>query len=206
MLVFASIAFGAPATAQAPPPLALRVNTETGGLEMRLGNLFDDPSLVRALYSGLSLRIQVEAELWKDGFFDSQRGRGDWRATVVFDPLEERYRVATGGDAGVELSVDLLSEAGEALRTAFAIPLRPYEAGRYYYLGQVEIETLSLSDLEGLQRWLRGGLATASGGDEPAGSAMGRGLHRMLVRVLGIPARRYRVRTERFDFEAREPT
>jgi hypothetical protein len=161
---------------------------------------------VRALYSGLSLRIQVRAELWKDGFFDSQRGRGDWRATVVFDPLEERYRVATGGEAAVELSVDLLAEAGEALSAAFAIPLRPYENGRYYYLAQVEIETLSLSDLEDLQRWLRGGLATASRGDERPGSAVGRGLQRMLVRVLGIPARRYRVRTEPFVFEERGPT
>jgi len=35
---------------------------------------------------------------------------------------------------------------------------------------------------------------------------MGRGLQRMLVRVLGIPARRYRVRTEPFVFEERDPT
>jgi hypothetical protein len=173
---------------------------------MRLGNVFEDEALVRALHSGLPLRVQVRAELWKDGFFDSQRGRGEWRASVVYDPLEHRYRVATGGEGATELSVDSLSAARDALQAAFAVPLRPFEEGRYYYLGQVEIETLSLSDLDELQRWLRGDLATAAGGEGEVGTAVERGFHRVVVRVLGIPVRRYRVRTQSFAHGARDPS
>lgn len=184
--------------AQGTAPLYLRANPEAGFLEMRLGNLFRDEALLRALHSGLPLRIHVRAELWKDGFFDSQRGRGEWRASVVYDPLERRYRVATGGEGAAELSVDSLPAAQDALQAAFDVPLRPYEEGRYYYLGQVDIETLSLSDLDELQRWLRGDLATGAGDEAEVGTAVRRGVHRVMVRMLGIPGKRYRVKTEPF--------
>ena len=46
------------------------------------------------------------------------------------------------------------------------MPLKPREQGRYYYLGQVQVETLSLTDLEELQRWLHGDLAPAVKGDQ----------------------------------------
>ena len=194
----------AAAAAQGAAPLYLRAQPETGALEMRLGNVFDDEALVRALHSGLPLRIQVRAELWKDGFFDSQRGRGEWRASVVYDPLERLYRVATGGEDATEMSEDSLAAVREALQSAFVIPLRPWQEGRYYYLGQVEIETLSMSDLDELQRWLRGDLATGARADDEVGTVVGRGVHRVMVRVLGIPARRYRVRTQPFTFEGRQ--
>ena len=172
---------------------------------MRLGNLLEDEGLVRALHSGLPLRLQVKAELWKDGFFDSQRGKGEWRASVLFDPLGRRYRVVIGGEGAAEISVDSLPAVASALQEAFTLTLRPFEPGRYYYLGQVEVETLSLSDLDELQRWLHGDLVTAAAGEEPVGTAVGRGVHRVLVRMLGIPTRRYRVRTEPFTFEPRDP-
>jgi hypothetical protein len=167
---------------------------------MRLGNVFEDEALVRALHSGLPVRILVKAELWKDGFFDRQRGRGEWRASVHYDPLERRYRAATGGEGAMETSVDSLAAAREALQAAFVLPLQPVEEGRYYYLGQVEIETLSLSDLDELQRWLRGDLSASARSEDEVGTVVGRGFHRVMVRVLGIPTRRYRVRTQPFTF------
>ena len=205
MALLLSLSIAGSAQAQSGAPLYLRAHPETGALEMRLGNVFEDEALVRALHSGLPLRIQVRAELWKDGFFDSQRGKGEWRASVLYDPLERRYRVATGGEGATELSVDSLPAARDALQAAFVLPLRPFEEGRYYYLGQVEIETLSLSDLDELQRWLRGDLAAPARGEEEVGTAVERGFHRVVVRVLGIPARRYRVRTQPFTFGGTDP-
>jgi hypothetical protein len=174
-------------------------------LEIRIGDLFDDQGLVRALHSGLPLRVQIRAELWKDGFFDSQRGSGEWRATILFDPLDRRYRVATGAEGYTELTVDSLPMVVEALQANFDLPMRPVEEGRYYYLAQIEVETLSLTDLDELQRWLRGDLGPAVRGERAPGTAVGRGVHRVLVRMLGIPARRFRVRSEAFTFEARDP-
>jgi hypothetical protein len=177
----------------------LSVAPETGRLSIRIGSLFSDEALAEALHSGLPLRIHLVVDLWKDGFFDSHKGRGEWRATVVFDPMDGRYRVATGDEGSEEAAADSLPAVREALQSRFTMPVLPRERGRYYYLGKIEVETLSLSDLEELQRWLRGDLAPAAAGDEEMGGAVGRGVGRLLVRVLGLPARRFKVRTAKFE-------
>ena len=199
-MVFVALATAAtPVRAQNDAPLYLSVGSENGGLQIRIGNLFEDSGLTDALHSGLPLRIRILAELWKDGFFDSQKGRGEWRASVIYDPLEQRYRVGIGG--GAEIPVDSLAGLGPALQKGFSLPVRPEAAGRYYYLAQVEVETLSLSDLEELQRWLRGDLASAVAGDEKVETAVGRGMRRVLVRMLGLPTKRFRVKTSSFEVD-----
>lgn len=192
--------------AQDDEPLYLGVTPESGELQIRIGDLFDEPGLTRALHSGLPLRIRIVAALWRDGFFDSEKGRAEWRASVLYDPLERRYRVGAGSRGDVELVVDSLPAVRAALREAFSLPLHPQEPGRYYYLGQVEVETLSLSDLEELQRWLQGDLAPAVAGERGVESAVGRGVRRVLVRMLGLPARRFRVRSPSFEIEERGPS
>ena len=115
-----------------------------------------------------------------------------------YEPLSGTYRVETA-----ETTIGLASSPGEAaqlLRAEASSGLAPDEAGSYYYLGRIEIETLSLSDLEELRRWLRGELAPAVGGDETVGGALGRGMRRLFVRALGLPAVRYETRTPEFDW------
>jgi hypothetical protein len=206
--LWVALALGAPRSAegQETAPLYLSVSQESGELQIRIGDLLTEGGITEALHSGLPVRIHIVAELWKDGFFDSQKGRGEWRASVIYDPLERRYRVATGNARSAELSADTLPEVHEALRAGFSLPLRPREHGRYYYLGRVEVETLSLSDLEELQRWLRGDLAPAVVGDEAVQTAVGRGVRRALIRILGLPARRFRVRTRAFEFRMGDPS
>ena len=197
----ATVGVPAPAVAQeegAEQPVTLEVEEGTGVLRVRLGSILEDGGLQRALRSGLPLRIRVQVELWRDRFFDSQKGRADWRATVVYDPLARNYRVETSADRRVR-AVSSLSEVGRILSLSFGVPLRPTEEGSYYYLGVLEVETLSLSDLEELQRWLGGDLAPAVAGEQEVEGAVERGVRRLVVRVLGLPARRYRVRTETFE-------
>lgn len=177
-------------------PVTLEVN-EDGTLSVQVADLLRDGGLRRALHSGLPLRIRLQVALWRDRFFDSEEGRAEWRATVVYDPLDLTYHVETSsGDGGVTVST--LAAAGQALSRRFQIPLRPRPDRRYYYMGTLEVETLSLSDLEELQRWLRGDLAPAVSGEEPVENAVGTGVRRLMVRMLGLPARRYRVRTSTF--------
>jgi hypothetical protein len=64
----------------------------------------------------------------------------------------------------------------------------------------VEIETLSLSDLEELRRWLQGDLAPSMAGGEPVGSAVGRGVRRIFVRALGLPTQRIEARSAAFNW------
>lgn len=183
-------------------PMYLGVSPDDGSLAIRIGDLFDpDGELAAALHSGLPLRIRLVGELWKDGFFDDQRGRDEWRASVVYAPLERRYRVNTGGPGAPEISVDSLAQVESVLEDEFTLGARPRDAGRFYYLARVEVETLQLSDLEELQRWLRGELGSSERESADEGNAVGRGVRRALIGMLGLPARRFRVRSPTFEFE-----
>lgn len=181
--------------AQDDVPLRFTVAEGTGGATVELGDVLGEGDLVDAVHSGLPLRIRLLVELWRDEIFDDLKGRFEWRASLVFDPLTGRYRVATGGRSGEEVEVDTLPEARAHLERTLPVPLRPVEEGRYYYLADLTVETLSLSDLQELERWLKGELAPAVSGDKEMGGALARGVGRLVVRMLGLPARRLKVRS-----------
>jgi hypothetical protein len=62
----------------------------------------------------------------------------------------------------------------------------------------LQITTLSDSDLQELERFLRGDLGPAAGGDQDMGNAVGRGARRLLLRIAGLPTLRLEARTEKF--------
>ncbi len=190
--------------AQEWEPLRFDILTETGEAVVEMGDLFTDPSLVEAVRSGLPLRIRLRIQLWKDGFFDNQKDQHDWRATILFDPLTRRYRVQSSERTGAQIEVNTLEEAQAALQLTLTVPIRPTESGRYYYVAAVEMETLSLSDLEELQRWLQGELGPAVAGDREVEGALATGFRRALVRMLGLPAKRFQVRSPGFRVEIGE--
>ena len=76
--------------------------------------------------------------------------------------------------------------------------IRPTESGRYYYTVALQIETLSVSDLDELERWVQGELQPAVSGQRSVPGAIGQGAKRLMLRLVDLPARRYDARTERF--------
>jgi len=201
------------------PPLGLEVR-DGGEVVIRLGNVLSDPTLVDAVESGLPLRLEIVTQLWRDGFFDSQVDQARWRANIFFDALEGEYVLqvdsadgssvdgdadGAGGDGVDEVGVrgvrtfSTLDQLGEALPRSIQPGLGPEEEGGFYYLSRLSIETLSLSDLEELRRWLRGDLAPAISGDGDVGGAAERGLRRTVIRLLGMPTRRFDARTPTFE-------
>lgn len=174
----------------------ISVVPETGAARVEVGALFDDRALANAVHEGLPLRISVSAELWADRFFDSEEGREEWKASVVFDPVTLAYDVQVGDRPPSRLRT--MQQVRDHLQRAFILNLRPRRAGRYYYLATVEMATLSLSDLEELRRWLSGDLGPEA--DGTSDGAVTRGVRRLFVRALGLPTRRLRLRTPAFDF------
>jgi len=183
---------------QSDPALRLIAATTDGSVRVEFDNLLGGGALQRSLEGGLPVRIRLVVELWRDRFFDAQEGGFEWRATVRHDPLTRSFRVES--EDGRLRNVASLAEAGRLLESWVTVPLRPPVSGRYYYLARVEMETLSLSDLEELRRWLQGDLAPAMEGGEQVGSAVGRGVRRIFVRVLGLPTQRLEARSAAFDW------
>lgn len=164
---------------------------------LRVRDILADNELENAVRSGLPLRIRFKVELWRDGFFDNLVSTEQWTTVLTYDALSEQYVLRTGSNARARVFADFAS-ARNAIETAYMVTLRPQERGRYYFTGSIDIETLSLSDLEELERWLKGELQPAVSGERSITGALGQGARRLLIRVLSLPERRLEARSDRF--------
>ncbi len=151
-----------------------------------------------ALHDGFPVRYHFRLELRRSGRILPDRLEGDveWYAVVLLDPLTEEYDLVRSG--GSEEHFPSAPDVERALATAFTVDLMPRGRDQYYYLGTLEIESLSLSELDEAERWLSGefGPALARRGD--VGEALGRGVRRLLVRLSGLPRLRLESRSAFF--------
>ena len=153
------------------------------------------------LRSGFPARLHYRVELWSTGgFLNDLEGSAEWDVIVRYDALMNRYDVARVVGERVTLLGTHADVAGaqQAVERAFQPAIRIPRAGRrYYYSARLELETLSLTDLDELERWLRGELRPAVRGERNPGTALGRGLGRLFTRLVG---------GERMELEARSNT
>jgi hypothetical protein len=189
----------APLEAQERDPFRLDLRTEDGGVTVAFDDLLSEPGIRSSMEAGLHVRLSVVTELWQDRWFDSQRGRYEWRATVRYDQLGGWYTVETPD--GRVLQADTPADATSVLIEQLRVPLTPTSSGKFYYLGRLEMETLNLTDLEELRRWLRNLPPSDGRGDTGIGSTLGRGFSRLMVRLLDLPSRQLEARTPAFTWE-----
>lgn len=195
-LLLAAVA--APAMAQSPefaltylPDLAHRPLA-------RVGPVLDDADLEEAARSGVPIRMRVRVELWRDGWTDDLVATERFAAVLAYDPLTQEFLVrGRSADAPVRRFATY-ADARTAIEGNYPLQIRPNRSGRYYYLGRLEIETLSLSDIEELERWLQGELQPAVRGDRSVTGALGDGAKRLVIRLLNLPARGLDARSARF--------
>lgn len=162
----------------------------------RLGTLLDNKDLEEAVRSGLPIRIRVRVELWRDQLIDDLTSSINWTAALAYDPLDREFRVRFPGSA--ERRYPTYVQARRAFEGAYGLAIRPTRGGTYYYTASIEIETLALSDLEELERWLQGEFQPAVSGDRSVTGALGEGAKRLLIRILSMPNRKVEIRSDRF--------
>ncbi|MEO5511049.1 MAG: hypothetical protein ABIV28_01310 [Longimicrobiales bacterium] len=193
-----ALALCVPAHAFAQTALQVTADPRDHHAMVRLGPVLASQELQHAAIGGLPIRLRVRTELWRDGFFDDLTGSTTWSAVLVYEPLRRRYFVRPLGTTGPARSYDSYELARNAIEGELPIRLRPERTGRYYYTSILEIETLSVSDLQELERWLQGELQPAVEGEQSIPGAIGQGAKRLLIRVLGVPNRRVEARSEQF--------
>jgi len=194
LLAAAALAGAVPAHAQAPVQVAVSAAAEWRP-SVTLRGVLRDPALREAVQSGLPLRFHLRMELWRRGTFDKLVASEVLEAAVARSPLDPGYTVET---ARTSAPAGTLAEAERAVERAFVFALRPGDGERYYYLATLDVETLSLSDLDELRRWLRGEARPAVEGRAPASRAVERGVRRLFTRLLGLPTRQYVVKSSFF--------
>ncbi len=174
----------APVMAQRRVSLGVTPPTSiTGAAIVTATNLFGDPDMRDLVRSGFPASLRFRLELWRSGgLFNDLEGRQEWEVIVQYDPSAQRYRVIRRQRGKVEDlgSYATLSTAQSMLEQPLRAPLLPNRPGsRYYYTLALDVEALSVSDMDQLERWLRG----VRGGT--AASAVGTGVRTLMLRMLG---------------------
>lgn len=203
-LIAWALLFGAAPPAGAAPQGAFAVAPDAAAgfrALVRIGPILSDPALEEAARSGLPLRLKSRVELWRDGFFDDLEGAHGTTWVLLYEPLEDRFIVRSQASPTQVRRFTSFGAARAAIEGEHTLPLRPARPGRYYYTAVLELETLSLSDLEELERWLKGELQPAVSGEGSVPGAVGKGVKRLFIRVLGLPARRFEARSDWFRVE-----
>jgi hypothetical protein len=163
-------------------------------------NLFGDPDMRELVRSGFPASLRFRLELWRvGGLFNDLEGQQEWELIVQYDPSAQRYRVVKRQRGRVEDlgSFATLSTAQAMLERPLRAQLLPERAGaRYYYSITLDVEALSVSDMEQLEHWLRG---ARSGGT--AASALGSGVRTLMLRMLGGERQHYTGRSAAFRGE-----
>ena len=168
---------------------------------LRARDLVSDDRWSSMLRSGFPIRMHFQVELWRDRdvWFDALERQVEWDIVVRREPLLDQYTVNTITPASVgERRYATLGALTSALEYAYRITIGPTDPGDYYYAGVLGLATLSDTDLEELDRFLRGDLGSAASGGESLGDAVSRGAKRLLLRLAGLPSLRLEARSERF--------
>jgi hypothetical protein len=153
------------------------------GATVTATNLFAEPDMRDLVRSGFPASLHFRLELWRTGgLFDDLESRVEWQVIVQYDPTAQRYRMVLrqAGKTEDMGSFATLATAQSTLERPTRTTLIPEREGaRYYYTLALDIEALSVSDMDQLERWLRG----VRGGT--AASAVGSGLRTLMLRMLG---------------------
>ena len=173
------------------------------GPMVRARAILSDGRVREALRNGFPVRLHFRVELWStEGWFNSLTGRTEWEIVVRREGLEENYlvhRLHPDGRRVTRGPFGSVAEAEEEVARGFRAPLQPTRRNaRYYYNVVCAVETLSVSDLDELERWLRGEAGPAVRGERNPGTALTRGLRTLFVRLLGGDGNRYEARSVTF--------
>ena len=200
LLVCLSLLAAFPLAAQRRPALDVAAPAQGApGATVSATNLFAESGLRELVRSGFPASLHFRLELWRaGGLFDDLESRLDWDVIVQYDPTAERYRVVRrqAGQHEDLGSFTTLATAQTVIERPTRTALHPDRDGvRYYYTLALDIEALSVSDLDQLERWLRG----AKSGT--AASAVGNGVRTLMLRMLGGEKRHYTARSGVFVAE-----
>lgn len=200
----------APALAQrgagvviALPEPALRT---VEGPYVRAVRALSDARLRDLLRNGFPARLHWRLEVWSTrGWFDDLKGAVEWDVIVRYDPLERRYEIveidAEGNPRPLGRTEHFAEVEAIIERPQQPNLVPPKRRDRVYYQVSLDVEMLSVNDLDEVERWLRGELRPAVRGQRNPGTAVTRGVRTVVAKLLGAEKRHYEGRSGTFSIE-----
>ena len=125
-------------------------------------HILADHDIREMMHSGFPARLHYRLELWgASGFFDDLKRQTEWDVIVRYNPLKRRYTAtriegeritALGSFDNLDPIEAMLSQATQPALAA------PDGHDKYYYNLVLDVQMLSVSDLDEVERWLKGDL------------------------------------------------
>jgi hypothetical protein len=192
--------------AQAPSRVEVSLANTVGGLrgapQVRSVHIFADRDIREMMHSGFPARLHYRLELWgAEGFFDNLKRQVEWDVIVRYNPLKRRYTATRiEGDRVTALgSFDSLDPIEEVLSHATQPVLAvPDGHDKFYYNLVLDVQMLSVSDLDEVERWLKGDLGPAAHGEKNPATAIGQGAKTLITKLLGGQEKHYEARSKVF--------
>ncbi len=200
-LIVLGLAIAATAGAQPAPRIEI-APPQSDGPTVRGVDVLNNGTVRDLMRSGFPARLHYHVEMWgASGIFNGLEGTRDWDVIARYDPLSHHYRAARIVNDKVTVLGDFDRAAGldSAIAAPYIVPLVPRDVGRrYYYQATLDVDVISLSDLDEVERWLRGELRPAVRGQRNPGGVVGRGIRTLFLRIIGAEKRHYEARTRIF--------
>ena len=190
--------------AQLRPEIDIRVAATAYPPLIAVRGVLSEKPFDELLRSGFPARLHVRAETWTIGrYFDDVKGRAEWDVVVRYDVVDKAYAVARiVNDRVMPLGTYTRFANARAVMELPYLPElpSPRRGQKAYVLVQAELQTLEVSDLDELERWLAGEAGPAVRGKRSPASALTRGLRTLATRVLGGEVRKLEARSATITF------
>lgn len=192
------------ARAQGSPSIDIRVTAQSYPPLVAVRNVLTEKDYDELLRNGFPVRMHVRAEIWTVGrYFDDMNGRAEWDVIVQYNVVEKSYEVArlVGSRVTSLGSYVHFADARAATELAYLPGLpTPRRGKKGYVLVQAELQALEVSDLDEIERWLRGEARPAVRGKRSPASALTRGVRTLASRILGAEVRQLEARSATLVF------
>jgi hypothetical protein len=139
--------------------------------------------------NGFPARLHYKVERWTAGtFVNDVKGTAEWEVIVEYDALENSFRVVRATEDGARLLgeyknlKDAEAKVAEPYRVRISLPRKGQKT---YYTVKLDVEAMSLGDLDEVRRWLNGELRPAVRGRKNPGAVVTSGVRTLFVRILG---------------------
>lgn len=154
------------------------------------------------LAAGFPARFHFLVTLWSEGGLANRVvRRTEYTVLVSYIAMEKKYQVVqVVNDRPFSLGkFDRVENAEAAIARPARVAITAIRSShKLYYRVTLDVEILQLSDLDEVNRWLKGELEPAIHGQRDPGTALARSIRRLVARVLGGETSEYEAQTPTF--------
>lgn len=176
--------------------VVLPQNSAVAGPSISVAHALRDQQTRELLQSGYTTRLHFRVELWrKSGWFYNPVGADEWDVLVSYDPAAQSYQVMRGKERERIGGLTSLDSAEALVEEPTRSSLHPDGSGRYYYNAAIDIQALSVSDLDAALGWLQGPVKKK----ENLATSFLKGVELIFSRIVGGQTRHFEAQSGVFE-------